>query len=71
MVTRLHGLKVPVIAAINGPCAGAGISYAAACDIWVAAEGTLFSTAFLWLRRLVLGPVWRLAVALPRCRLAL
>lgn len=47
MVTRLHGLKVPVIAAINGPCAGAGLSYAAACDIRVAAEGTVFSTAFL------------------------
>ncbi len=47
MVTRLHGLKVPVIAAINGPCAGAGISFAAACDIRVAAEGAVFSTAFL------------------------
>ena len=47
MVTRLHALKVPVIAAINGPCAGAGISYAAACDIRVAAAGTVFSTAFL------------------------
>jgi enoyl-CoA hydratase len=47
MVTRLHGLKVPVIAAINGPCAGAGLSYAAACDIRVAAEGAVFSTAFL------------------------
>lgn len=47
MVTRLHGLPVPVIAAINGPCAGAGLSYAAACDIRVAAEGTVFSTAFL------------------------
>jgi len=47
MVTRLYALKVPVIAAINGPCAGAGMSYAAACDIRIAAEGTVFSTAFL------------------------
>lgn len=47
MVTRLYGLKVPVIVAINGPCAGAGISYAAACDIRVAAEGAVFSCAFL------------------------
>jgi enoyl-CoA hydratase/carnithine racemase len=46
-VTRLHGLKIPVIAAINGPCAGAGLSYAAACDIRIAAEGTVFSAAFL------------------------
>jgi enoyl-CoA hydratase/carnithine racemase len=47
MVTRLHGLKIPAIAAINGPCAGAGISYAAACDIRIAAEGAVFSAAFL------------------------
>jgi enoyl-CoA hydratase len=46
-VTRLHGLRVPVIAAINGPCAGAGLSYAAACDIRIAAEGAVFSAAFL------------------------
>jgi enoyl-CoA hydratase/carnithine racemase len=46
-VTRLHGLKVPVIAAINGPCAGAGLSYAAACDIRIAAEEVVFSAAFL------------------------
>jgi enoyl-CoA hydratase len=47
MVTRLHALKIPVIAAINGPCAGAGISFAAACDIRVASEDAVFSTAFL------------------------
>jgi enoyl-CoA hydratase/carnithine racemase len=47
MVTRLHAVRIPVIAAINGPCAGAGISYAAACDIRIAAEGAVFSAAFL------------------------
>ncbi|QRP42846.1 enoyl-CoA hydratase/isomerase family protein [Amycolatopsis sp. FDAARGOS 1241] len=46
-VTRLHDLKIPVIAAINGPCAGGGMSYAAACDIRIAVEGTVFSAAFL------------------------
>jgi enoyl-CoA hydratase/carnithine racemase len=46
-IARLHGLKIPVIAAINGPCAGAGLSYAAACDIRIAAEGIVFSAAFL------------------------
>jgi enoyl-CoA hydratase/carnithine racemase len=46
-ITRLHGLKIPVIAAINGPCAGAGLSYAVACDIRIAAEGIVFSAAFL------------------------
>jgi enoyl-CoA hydratase/carnithine racemase len=47
MVTRLQAMRIPVIAAINGPCAGAGISYAAACDIRIAAEGAVFSAAFL------------------------
>ena len=46
-VTRLHALPVPVIAAINGPCAGAGLSYAAACDIRIAAEDAVLSAAFL------------------------
>ena len=46
-ITKLHGLKIPVIAAVNGPCAGAGLSYAVACDIRIAAEGTVFSAAFL------------------------
>ncbi len=47
MVVRLHHLRIPVIAAINGPCAGAGLSFAAACDIRIVAEGTVFSAAFL------------------------
>jgi enoyl-CoA hydratase len=46
-ITRLHGLKPPVIAAINGPCAGAGLSCAAACDIRIAVDGAVFSAAYL------------------------
>ena len=44
---RLHQLPVPVIAVINGATAGAGLSLAVACDIRIAAEGTVFSAAFL------------------------
>ena len=43
----LHGLPQVTIAAINGPCAGAGLSLALACDLRVAAASARFSTAFL------------------------
>lgn len=35
---------VPVIGAINGPALGAGIAFAACCDMLIAAEGATFGT---------------------------
>jgi 2-(1,2-epoxy-1,2-dihydrophenyl)acetyl-CoA isomerase len=43
----LHAMPKPTIAAINGACAGAGLSMAAACDLRYAAESAVFVTAFL------------------------
>ena len=42
----LHTMPKPVIAMVNGPAAGAGFSLALACDIRVAGESAMFTTAF-------------------------
>lgn len=42
----LHDMSKPTIAMINGPCAGAGLSLAGACDLRFAAESAVFSIAF-------------------------
>lgn len=43
----LHDMSAVTIAAINGACAGAGLSWAAACDLRYAAAQARFSTAFI------------------------
>lgn len=44
---QLYRLPQPTIAAVNGPCAGAGLSLAAATDFRVASTRAVFNTAFL------------------------
>jgi 2-(1,2-epoxy-1,2-dihydrophenyl)acetyl-CoA isomerase len=46
IVLGLADLPFPVVAAINGPCVGAGLGFALTCDLRVAAAGLKFSTAF-------------------------
>lgn len=47
LVTRLRGLRQPVIAAVNGPANGAGLGLALAAEIRVAAESASFNAAFV------------------------
>lgn len=42
----LHGMGKPTIAAVRGPAAGAGFSFAAACDFRVVSETASFSGAY-------------------------
>lgn len=43
----LHEMPQVTLAAINGACAGAGMGWAAACDLRVAARSAVLNTAFL------------------------
>lgn len=80
VVLALSRLQKPVIAAVNGPAVGAGLSLALACDFRLASEAALFSVGFsaiglvldagssYWLPRLV-GPGRALELAYSNRRL--
>ena len=60
-----HALTIPkpIIAAVNGACAGMGFSHAMVCDLRFAAAGAKFTTAFV--RRGLIAE-WALAWTLQR-----
>jgi 2-(1,2-epoxy-1,2-dihydrophenyl)acetyl-CoA isomerase len=46
LATRLRSMPVPVIAAVNGVAAGAGVNFALCCDFVLAARSASFIQAF-------------------------
>jgi 2-(1,2-epoxy-1,2-dihydrophenyl)acetyl-CoA isomerase len=46
-IRAIRALEKPVVAAINGPCAGAGLSLACACDVRIASSDANFVPGFI------------------------
>lgn len=62
VIQTLHELPVPIVAAVNGVCAGAGVSIALGADVVLAAEDANFVLTFAPKLGLVpdLGASWKL-----------
>ncbi|MGI8876856.1 MAG: enoyl-CoA hydratase/isomerase family protein [Egibacteraceae bacterium] len=56
-------VETPLVAAVRGPCAGAGFALALACDLVIAGEGATFTVAFV---RRGLVPDYGTTYLLPR-----
>ncbi len=63
VVALIADMPQPVVAAVNGPAAGGGLSLALACDLVVASDQAFFDPAYI---RLGLPPVGGMTCLLPR-----
>ncbi|KPV42163.1 enoyl-CoA hydratase-related protein [Alicyclobacillus ferrooxydans] len=63
LVSKMQNMRVPVIAAVNGACAGAGMGFALACDIRFASKNAKFTMAF---SKIGLAPDSGTSYTLPR-----
>jgi enoyl-CoA hydratase/carnithine racemase len=63
VVTAIRHMTKPVVAAINGPAAGAGCNLALACDLRIAATSATFTQSFV---KIGFHPDWGGTYFLPR-----
>ena len=63
LMRKLRNLPCPIVSAVNGPCAGVGMSFALMADMVVAAQSAFFLQAF---RRIGLVPDGGATYLLPR-----
>ena len=63
VISAIRMMTKPVIAAVNGPAAGAGFNLALACDLRIAASNATFSQSFV---KVGLHPDWGGTYFLPR-----